>query len=206
MWLAMIALSAAVGFAHAEADGITALLARLARAPGVSAKFREEKRIPLLSEPLLSTGSVYFTTPAVLLRRVVTPEASSLLLANGRLEFRDASGQRSFDLSSVPAVRSLAESFLYVLSGDRKALDSLYTMRFEGSAQAAWKLQLTPKSKELARLIREIKLEGDDIRVRSMQLTEASGDVSITTFTEVQADRHFSPDEKRTLFQVPPKP
>jgi outer membrane lipoprotein-sorting protein len=205
-WLVVGLWCSAAWAAHAEPDALGTLLARLAQAPGASAKFREEKRIPLLSEPLVSTGSIYFTTPPALLRRVDTPEANHMLLAHGRLDFWDASGQRSFELSSMPAVRSLAESFLYVLSGNRKALESLYTMHFQGLAHTAWKLQLTPKTKELARLIREIKLEGDGLRVRSLQLTEASGDVSLTTFTDVQTDRHFSPQEKQTLFEAPRRP
>jgi len=196
---------AAVG--HAEQDGLSVLLGRLAQTPGVAAKFREEKRIKLLSEPLLSTGSVYFTKPPALLRKVDTPEPSSMLLANGKLALWDATGQqRSFELSTMPAVRSLAESFLYVLSGDKKALEGLYNMRFAGSAQAAWKLQLTPKAKALAQLIREIKLAGDGIRVRSLELTEATGDTSLTTFSEVQTDRRFSPQEKQKLFGPPQRP
>jgi outer membrane lipoprotein-sorting protein len=191
---------------RAEQDGVSALLARLAQAPGVSAKFREEKRIQLLSAPLVSEGSVYFTKPPALMRRVDTPEPSQMLLAKGRLSLWDTSGQRSFELSAHPAVRSLAESFLYVLAGDRKALEGLYTMRFAGSAQGAWRLQLIPKTKALAQLIREIKLEGDGIRVRSLQLTEATGDTSMTNFSEVRTDRHFSPEEKQRLFEPPRRP
>jgi outer membrane lipoprotein-sorting protein len=201
-----LGLLAQASRSRADQDGLSVLLTRLAQAPGVAAKFREEKRIQLLSEPLLSTGSVYFTKPPALLRRVDTPEPSRMLLANGKLELWDASGKRSFELSAHPAVRSLAESFLYVLSGDRKALENLYNMRFAGSAQTAWTLLLTPKSKALAQLIREIKLAGDGIRVRSMQLTEATGDSSLTTFSDVQTDRRFSADEKRQLFATPTRP
>ena len=190
----------------AQTDGVAELLARLAQMPGLSAKFHEEKRIQLLSMPLVSEGSVYFTKPAALLRRVDKPESSRMLLAQGRLSVWDASGRRSFELSANAALRSLAESFLYVLSGDRKALDGLYSMHFSGRAQAAWKLQLLPRVKALAQLIREIKLEGDGIRVRSLQLTEASGDVSATSFSDVQSDRRFTPEEKQQLFgaQSPP--
>jgi hypothetical protein len=188
---------------HAQADGVATLLTRLAQLPGLSARFREEKRIQLLSMPLVSEGNIYFTKPAALLRRVETPEPSSMLLAQGRLSLWDASGQRSFELAAHPALRSLAESFLYVLSGDRKALDALYSMHFSGSAQSAWKLQLVPKPKALAQLIREIKLEGNGLQVQSLQLTEASGDVGTTTFSAVRTDRKFTPEEKRQLFATP---
>ena len=197
--LAALAATAAAG---AQAEGVASLLARLSHVPGVSAKFREEKRIQLLSMPLISEGSVYFTKPPALLRRVDTPEPSRMLLTQGQLKVWDASGQRSFELSANPALRSLAESFLYVLAGDYKALDRLYVMRFSGSAEASWKLQLVPKDKALSRLIRDIKLEGDGLRVTTLQLTEASGDVSTTRFTEVQTNRTFSSTEKSKLFEI----
>ena len=186
--------------AHADADGVDALLSRLAQIPGLSAKFHEEKRIQLLSTPLASDGSVYFTKPATLMRRVDTPESSRMLLAQGRLTLWDASGKHSFELGANAALRSLAESFLYVLAGDRKALNGLYDMQFSGSSAAAWKLRLSPKTKALARLIREIKLEGDALRVRILQLTEASGDVTNTSFSDVRTDRRFSAQEKQQIF------
>src|SRR5205085_6549474 len=43
---------------------IDALLAGLAKAPGLYAHFRAEKHITLLQAPLVSEGSLYFTPPA----------------------------------------------------------------------------------------------------------------------------------------------
>lgn len=179
------------------------LLARLASAPGVSAHFREEKKMALLSAPLVSEGDVYFTHPPALLRRVTIPEPSTILLRDGHLQISDASGQRSIALAAHPAMQTLAESFLYVLSGDRAALEKVYTMQFKGTAAGAWSLVLVPRDAALTKLLRELSVTGTGLVVKTLRLVESSGDVSSTEFSAVDTQRHFSDSEKQALFGAP---
>jgi len=190
----------------AQPTELGTLLGRLATAPGVSAHFREKKKIALLSAPLESEGDVYFTHPPALLRRVTSPEASTILLRDGRLLISDASGQRSIALSAHPAMQTLAESFLYVLSGDRAALEKVYTMQFKGTAAGDWSLELVPRDAALSKLLRELSVTGTGLVVKTLRLVESSGDVSTTEFSAVDTQRRFSDSEKQTLFGPPSPP
>lgn len=206
-WLLCAALPCAATALPARAEGgpaeLDVLLARLANVPGVSAHFREEKKLALLTLPLVSEGELAFTRPPTLVRRVTLPEPSSMLLREGRLETWDASGKRTLDLSAYPGARILAESFLQVLAGNRAELARNYDMRMSGSLKAGWALTLTPKVKALAQLVRELSVEGTDLTLKSLRIIEASGDVSTTQFSAVDTQRRFSAEERRTIFSLP---
>jgi len=49
--------------ADARGDELAALLARFAKAPGIYARFREEKHLAMLQVPLVNEGTIHFTPP-----------------------------------------------------------------------------------------------------------------------------------------------
>ena len=178
------------------------LLARLARLQGLRARYREEKRIALLKRPLQSEGSIQFAAPDLLLRRVERPEPATMLLSGETLSVADASGTRRIDLQGNPIVRHFVLTFVHVLGGDRAALERLYTLGFTRQGDG-WRLELTPKQADLARLIRRATLLGRDAVVEQMSLEEQTGDTTVLSFSDVDLDARFDAAARARIFRLP---
>ena len=192
--------------AKAPAD-IDALLAGLSKAPGLYAHFREEKHITLLQAPLVSEGSLYFTPPSRFARHTERPIASTMIIDGNQLQFGNADGQESMNLGTNPVARLFADSFVMLLSGNRAGLERLFKMQLSSTSQKAgeWKLVLTPRVAPMDKMIKELELRGRGLNLNELDVREASGDWTRTTFTDVDLGRHYSAAEQAKFFQLPRK-
>jgi hypothetical protein len=203
--------AAGAELSQGEAAGVDleSLLAQFAAMPGLTARFREEKRIALLREPLVSHGVLYFAPPDRLLRRVRKPVESSLLLHGGTLSLGSARGTRTIDLGSNPLVRSFVDSFRLLLAGDLEALRASYRVRFQaaeaagGPTQRGWEVRLEPLLPAVQQAIAWIRLSGRGRLLSELEVREVGGDVTLTRFSAVDPERHFSDLELEKLFQPP---
>lgn len=187
-----------------DAPDLDALLARFAAAPGMEARFREEKRIALLAVPTRSAGRIHFAAPDRMIRRTTEPEESVALIQDGQLRMRDAGGQvQTLDISSNPVLRGFVDSFRAVLAGNRADLDRFYNAELRaGEGADAWELRLRPRNQDLRRFLREIRMVGEGVTIRSMVMTEVSGDVTRTEFFDVNTNRRYSAAERRRIFRL----
>jgi len=192
---------------QAPAD-VGALLAGLSKAPGLYAHFREEKHITLLQQPLVSEGSLYFTPPARFARHTDKPIASTLIIDGNQLQFGSADGQESMNLGTNPVARLFADAFVMLLSGNRAGLEKIFKMQLSPNASGAagdWKLLLTPRVAPMDKLIKELELRGSGLNLRELDVREASGDWTRTSFTDVDLKRRFTPAEQAKFFTLPKK-
>ncbi len=187
-----------------DAPDLDALLARFAAAPGMEARFREEKRIALLAVPTRSSGRIHFAAPDRMLRRTEQPEESVALIAEGQLRMRDAGGQvQVLDIASNPVLRGFVDSFRAVLAGDRASLERFYEPSLSaGEEEGTWELRLRPRQPALRRFLREIRMVGEGVTIRSMLMTEVSGDTTRTEFFDVDTSRRYSAAERRRIFRI----
>jgi len=195
-----------LGEAHAqdvEVTSLATLFERLGRVEGLRARYREQKRITLLKQPLRSEGVIWFARPDLLLRSTEQPEPSTLLIEGTKLELADASGTRRIDTQASPVLRQFVLSFVYVLSGDQAALAGIYVLRFERVASGGWRLLLTPKQAELARVVKQIEVFGKGASVERMVLDEAQGDSTTMEFFEVDLGQRFDAAARQRIFRLP---
>jgi outer membrane lipoprotein-sorting protein len=194
----------------APAD-IDALLAGLAKAPGLYARFREEKHLTLLQQPLVSEGSLYFTPPARFARHTEKPIASTMIIDGNQLQFGSADGQESMNLGTNPVARLFADAFVMLLSGNRAGLEKIFKMQLTPKAGGApgasadWKLLLTPRVAPMDKLIKEMELRGRGLNLNELDVREASGDWTRTSFSAVDLNRRYTPAEQAKFFTLPKK-
>ena len=194
----------------APAD-IDALLAGLAKAPGLYARFREEKHITLLQQPLVSEGSLYFTPPTRFARHTEKPIASTMIIDGNQLQFGSADGQESMNLGTNPVARLFADAFVMLLSGNRAGLEKIFKMQLTPraggapGASANWKLVLTPRVAPMDKLIKELELRGRGLNLKELDVREASGDWTRTSFSDVDLNRRYTPAEQAKFFTLPKK-
>lgn len=171
--------------------------------PGLSARFREEKRVALLAVPLRSEGEIHFAPPGRLLRKVTAPTTSTALIADGRLTFASQGNRQEFDLTRQPLVAGFVDSFRSVLAGDRAALERAYRISFEPQDDGGWQLTLRPRGAPLNQFLREMTLVGNGVRVSTMRMVEVSGDTTTTEFFEINANKRWTDAEANRTFRLP---
>ncbi|HXU00140.1 MAG TPA: outer membrane lipoprotein carrier protein LolA [Polyangia bacterium] len=191
----------------APAD-IDALLAGLAKAPGLYARFREEKHITLLQQPLVSEGSLYFTPPARFARWTEKPIKSTMIIDGNQLQFGSADGQESMNLGTNPVARLFADAFVMLLSGNRAGLEKIFKMQLSpkpGGSTGEWKLVLTPRVAPMDKLIKDLELRGRGLNLNELDVRESSGDWTRTSFSDVDLNRRYTPAEQTKFFTLPRK-
>jgi outer membrane lipoprotein-sorting protein len=197
----------ATGFAQIGADAVEedqevdlqTLLAAFAAMPGLEATFVEEKHLGMLARPLTSTGTLYFTQPGLLHRRIDTPRPSTVVITPDTLRFSDESGTEEIDLRARADVRLFVESLVWILAGDQAALDATYSAEFttEGSG---WTLTLTPRRAPLSDVISALSIRGTELSVEEIRVDETAGDSTITRISDADPARTFDDAERTELF------
>lgn len=186
---------------------VDSVLAGLARVQGLHCAYREEKRIALLTTPIVTEGTIDYARPGRMARRVTRPSPQVVLIDGGELRMSDGHQTQRIDLASQPVVRSFVDSFVQLLAGDRAALERAYTVSLE-TASEGFTLVLRPRSAPLTQFLREIRFTGRTTNgapeLVSMTMLEVSGDTTTTTFTGVDTTRHYSDAEARRVFSLAP--
>lgn len=165
--------------------GLDSVLANFAELPGMQASFREEKHIAVLAAPLVSEGTVAFTPPALLVRRVDSPAKSVLRVDGAELTFDDGTSKEKIDLRRLPAARPFVDAFLGVLRGDATTLRKSFEIGNSLDANGRWVIELRPRHDPMRKIIREVRMQGRGRALESMTIRETSGDSTHTTFRDV---------------------
>jgi len=196
--LAPLLLAPAAGAQGAQTS-LDALLAKLAKVEGLSARFREEKRLSLVAVPLVSEGTIHYQKPRKLARHTLKPSPSSVLLTGDVVRFADASRSETIGLDTQPALRMLIDTFVGVLAGDKAALARFSELSLEERGAGGWRIKLVPKDPKLLRIVRTLAFEGKDTELSAMELVDGHGDLTRTTFSDVRFGRLSAADEKRAF-------
>jgi hypothetical protein len=204
---ALLLPSIALG-AKAPVD-IDALLAGLAKAPGLFAHFHEIKHITLLQQPLVSEGSIYFAPPARFARVTEKPIKSTLIVDGNQLSFGNDDSKESMNLGANPVAKLFADSFVMLLSGNRAGLEKIFKMELTpvagGKAGNEWRLALTPRVAPMDKMIKNLEVRGRGLTVDELDVHETSGDWTETKFTDVDLKRRYSAAEQARIFNLPGK-
>lgn len=165
------------GAACAEALDLARLMRLLAAVPHAEADYVEQKHSALLSEPVTSSGKLFYRA-GVVEKITLTPRKESLRIAGDELIVERKGKERRVPLSSQPALGALAASLRGVLSGDAELLRKHYRLTLSG-VETAWRMELVPLDEETLRYVESIVVAGKAGRVAEIEIREATGDRSV---------------------------
>ncbi len=154
-----------------------------------SASFVEEKKIALLSEPLVNFGRIEYSRPRRLERRTVRP-FESLWRLDGHLVTIDDGGEKTtIDLRKHPDASLLATAFVDVLAGDIDRLRKNFDLSFAAQREdRPWSLELRPLKNGSRAFFRRIEISGIGGLVQRLVIIGSSGDNSTTNFSTVRIE------------------
>ena len=179
------------------------LLARFAALPGFVAPFREEKRLALLREPLVSRGRISYEPPQRLVRVIDEPAASRVVVDGEWLTYSSAGEQGSLGLDAHPTLRIFVDSLRMLLQGDLHGLRETFHITFSNVGppeELSWTVVLEPRSDALQSSLASIRIEGNDRSLRVFQIRERNGDVTRMSFAAAQPEHRFTDREVSEIF------
>jgi hypothetical protein len=156
--------------------GLLPLMQSLAQVRTASARFTERQTTPILSAPLISTGTLTYAAPNYLRKTTLTPVPEIFTLDHGKVTLAGgpSGGTHVFALDQDPRIAGLVEGIRATLAGDLPALDRFYTVSLTGSA-ADWQLHLLPKDPSLARFLRSITISGSQGHIATIDTESSDG-------------------------------
>jgi outer membrane lipoprotein-sorting protein len=186
----------------AQPLSVDSLLSRFRALPGLQANFHETKKLTLLKAPLTSEGTIHFAPPDRLARHTTGPAESMLIVDSHEVRFGDAESSQAISLSGNPVVRLFVDAFLKVLEGDKTALEKIFTIELKPSG-AGWIMVLLPKLAPMNEVIDRLVLEGNGAVLSKLTVREKGGDETVTSFSQVDIQHRYGPDEIRRIFGKP---
>lgn len=146
------------------------------------AKFVEQKYLRILSEPLESSGTLFYIAPYRLEKYTERPNPESLVVDRDKLTIVSDQGRRrrTLVLQDYPQIWAFVESIRATLAGDLPSLRRFYDVDLEGNAEA-WQLLLRPSDPKTREMVRSIRIDGRRNSLHSIEIREADGDRSVMT-------------------------
>ena len=166
--------------APAAGDALDQLLERLAARRRGHVTFTEVQHLAVLDRPLESSGELLYEAPGRLEKRILKPRPETLVLAHGMLSATRGRHTRTVELAAWPQLAPLLESMRATLTGDRAALERIFSVQLEGDA-AHWTLRLTPRDPEAARVVTQVLITGESAAMKTVEVLAADGDRSLLT-------------------------
>lgn len=179
-WLAI----GASGAWAAPGWGLESLMRSMAQIRSATAHFTERKTLPMLTAPLLASGSLAYMAPDYIRKTTTAPVREDFVLRRDEITLTGPGNQsHRFSLAQDPEIGGLAEGIRATLAGDLPALEQSYLVTFSGS-RAGWQLVLVPKDQGLRHFISWIAIRGDGNRITGIDTASADGGRSEMRITE----------------------
>ncbi len=189
--VAFLALAFAANAQSLSPVEVKALLARIrdhrASAPNLAADFRQQRKVHLLDEPLLSTGKVWFQAPNKF-RLEVKGNSPSVTVNNGQQLWIYYPKFNSAERYSLTRHSPLDAAIAALTAGlSMQNLEATYrvTARKEGSGYV---MQLEPRSPSIKRLFQSLEITlNDRLQATHTDILQPNGDRMVTDYTSHSA-------------------
>jgi len=146
-------------------------------APDHTAKFREERRLKMLNEPLHLEGTLRFRAPDHLEKHTISPQREDLFV-DGEWVTVSAPGRKNemrLNMADDPVLHGLLFSLQSLLAGKPERLSEIFKVEAKGSA-AGWTLRLKPRKADMADRVQAVRVTGEGPWIRALELWQANGD------------------------------
>jgi Outer membrane lipoprotein carrier protein LolA-like len=143
-------------------------------------EFVEQHFLAVLKRPIESSGDMRYDAPDHLEKRTLLPHPEILRLDAGELTVERNGHRHVLDLRRYPEIQPFVESIRGTLAGDRNALERVFHLEFAGSVER-WSLTLAPLDGSLARVVKQVQIDGSRDQLLRVEIRQPDGDRSLMT-------------------------
>lgn len=185
-WLIFFLLPLSLQVLSAEPDTLSRIGAQMEQYPVVRAEFIQNKQMPALKRPLVTSGRLVFSRRHGVLWQIEQPYRMSYVLGEERIVEIAADGtRRERGLRDVPGLAQVGRVFRAMLGANTSALRELFVVRAQGGPDK-WEIDLTPRQAQLAQFLSGLQLSGGRF-VESLSISETGGDMTQIRFRNTQS-------------------
>ena len=168
-----------------QAWGITQLMQTLGQVKSASGQFTERKTLQMLSEPLVTSGTLLYLAPDQVQKITVLPRRERVAVRGDTVTIEAGQDERgrTLSLSDYPEIGGIVEGIRATLSGDLPTLRRFYAIELDGTA-TDWRLVLQPTAAKLQKFIKQIRIAGSGNKVHSVETEDGDGDLSQMSIVE----------------------
>lgn len=175
-------------------EALSDVVSILEEARTIRASFLQERQIKGLSRPLTSRGTFIYERGRGIAWVQETPfKIAYIVTPKGVRRQSMTEGLTSEAVEDNPIARQISSTLLSVWSGDLTQLEKSFTIYRSGKI-TSWTVGLKPKSREVSSILSSIVLFGDKV-VQRVSVTDANGDLSNFSLTNVESNPALTQDE-----------
>ena len=164
----------------AAAQDLDRLMALLAQRQHGHVSFVEEHFLRVLDRPVESSGELLYDAPDRLEKRTLKPKPETLILEHGVITAHRGRHTYVLNLGDYPQIVPLIDSIRATLAGDRASLERIFKVKLDGSLEH-WTLLLLPIDSSVAKSVQQIRIEGVQDAIHTVEIQQADGDRSLLT-------------------------
>ena len=164
----------------AAAQDLDRLMALLAQRQHGHVSFVEEHFLGVLDRPVESSGELLYDAPDRLEKRTLKPKPETLILEHGVITAHRGRHTYVLNLGDYPQIVPLIDSIRATLAGDRASLERIFKVTLDGSLEH-WTLLLLPIDSSVAKSVQQIRIEGVQDAIHTVEIQQADGDRSLLT-------------------------
>jgi len=183
VWRAFVIVLAATVAAMASAaspQDLDQLMALLAKRQHGHVTFVEQHFLAVLDRPVESSGELLYDAPDHLEKRTLKPKPETLILEHGVITAHRGHHTYVLNLSDYPQIVPLIDSIRATLAGDRASLEHFFKVTLDGPLEH-WTLLLLPSDPSVAKSVKQIRIEGAQDAIHTVEIQQADGDRSLLT-------------------------
>ena len=190
--------AASVSTSMSEKEILEVISESIAGKAVVRAKINQEKRLQVLTRPLVSNGRMIYAADEGAYWEVIEPYAIAFVLKSDHVLERTEGQTRRLSMQDNPVVAGFSRVLLAVLGGDISSLKTLFNLETD-VVDDRWVLNLKPRKSDLKDFIKGVSVLGDE-SVERVTIQESSGDETILSFSEISYEPNYLSSDERSLF------
>lgn len=192
MRLAGVLLLALALPAHAD-ELLEGILKRLGEPPVIRAQFVQERLIADLARPSVSRGRIAVSRRDGLLWRIESPVQLTLAFAPSQIIETGPDGVRRLRSQGRSVDTQIGRVMRGILGADAEMLRAGFDARATGSLER-WTVRLAPRPREMARVLREIRLAGAR-HLETIEVEETAGNLTTIRMRQFAVADRLEPEE-----------
>jgi outer membrane lipoprotein-sorting protein len=149
----------------------------------ISCDFRQEKKLVVLSEKILSKGQFYFKKENKIRWEYTEPYNYLIIIANNQLYTRDDKNHKQYDIQSNKLFKEMNKFITGCIQGDILKNDRDYSITyFENSNQ--YYVKLVPRDEKMRQMLNELQIWFDksDLTISGLKMVESGEDYTKIDF------------------------
>jgi hypothetical protein len=185
----------------AQADELLGgILKRLGEPAVVRAQFVQERLITDMTRPTESRGRIAVSRSDGLLWRIESPLRFTLAFTPTGIIETGPDGVRRLRAQGRSVDTQIGRVLRGILGADEPTLRESFDATATGSAQR-WTIRLAPRAREMARVLREIRLGGGR-HLETIEVEETAGNLTTIRMRQFSVAERLEPDELE-FFKAP---